>query len=572
MTDTNLVNNQVVASSNSQFISIVAENGEQFNPRQKIIFNIEPEIGFIKKDSYLVFDLLNNSTDKGRYTLQKNLGASAIIDRVDIYSKETGILLESNTNYCEWLNVMNQYMYDDTTNLVNHQGCGKPVQSWTHNVKKDGSVFAFRSIPSPRHIENNQLSPVASIHTNGGSPKYTTRRFCVPLMCGLFGAYEGGAEKAIPVMNFGGLRIEITLNAPKLALQPLGWSYVDTRPDYNAPESENLHDWVSGITVDDDNGVDQSATADACFFKFTAPANEGYRKNNLQDVGLVVGNKLTWSGTDSTDTAKTYTGTVSAIANTVDRDLTIDGKIIAHTSLMTITLSGGGAGINGVKTGSLKRVLDDCNYKVSNVEFRLKQIVPPDGVADSLMRGINYEYMGYEVFMNNIPTGSLRHQIPINSVASKSVATFTILHDTSNGEGEIHSSADMYNGILPDRCFLNEVVYFINNRLYPLRAYNPQNKGDRVLATNELVKSFRALGVQPANLGNADFCDLENYTNTPLISRELAREGMVFDLRNAEPELRLSFSASRTNILRANTFVFSKKIIQTTATGLQVIH
>ena len=572
MTDTNLVNNQVVASSNSQYISIVAENGEQFNPRQKIVFNIEPEIGFIKKDSYLVFDLLNNSTDKGRYTLQKNLGASAIIDRVDIYSKETGILLESNTNYCEWLNVMNQYMYDDTTNLVNHQGCGTPIQSWTHNVKTNGSVFAFRSIPSPRHIENNQLSPVSAVDTNGGLAKYTTRRFCVPLMCGLFGSYEGGMEKAIPVMNFGGLRIEITLNAPKLALQPLGWSYVDTRADYNAPESENLEDWVAGSTVDDDNGTDQSGTGDACVFKFTAGASVGYRKNNLQDVGLVVGNKMTWSGTDSTDTAKTYTGTVSAIVGSGDVDLTLDGKVVSHNSLMSITLSGGGAGINGVKTGKLKRVLDDCNYKLSNVEFRLKQIVPPDGVADSLMRGINYEYMGYEVFMNNIPTGSLRHQIPIHSVASKSVATFTILHDTSNGEGENFSSADIYNGILPDVAKVNEVVYFINNRLYPLRAYNPQNKGDRVLATNELVKSFRALGVQPANLGNADFCDLENYTNTPLISRELAREGMVFDLRNAEPELRLSFSGSRSNILRANTFVFSKKIIQTTATGLQVIH
>jgi hypothetical protein len=572
MTDTNLVNNQVVASSNSQYVSIVAENGEQFNPRQKIIFNIEPEIGFIKKDSYIVFDLLNNSADKGRYTLQKNLGASAIIDRVDIYSKETGILLESNTNYCEWLNVMNQYMYDDTTNLVNHQGCGTPIQSWSHNVNTGGNVSSFRSIPSPRHIENNQLSPVSSVDTNGGLAKYTTRRFCVPLMCGLFGAYEGGMEKAIPVMNFGGLRIEITLNAPKIALQPLGWSYVDTRQTYNAKESENLEDWVSGSTVDDDNATDQSGTANACVFKFTAGTSTGYRKNNLQDVGLVVGNKMTWSGTDSTDAAKTYTGTVSAIANTVDRDLTIDGKVITHSSLMSITLSGGGAGINGVKTGKLKRVPDDCNYKVSNVEFRLKQIVPPDGVADSLMRGINYEYMGYEVFMNNIPTGSLRHQIPINSVASKSVATFTILHDTSNGEGETHSSADMYNGILPNVANLNEVVYFINNRLYPLRAYNPQNKGDRVLATNELVKSFRALGVQPANLGNADFCDLENYTNTPLISRELAREGMVFDLRNAEPELRLSFSASRSHILRANTFVFSKKIIQTTATGLQVIH
>lgn len=572
MTDTNLVNNQVVASSNSQYISIVADNGEQFNPRQKVIFNIEPEIGFIKKDSYLVFDLLNNSADFGRFTLQKNLGASAIIDRVDIYSKETGILLESNTNYCEWLNVMNQYMYDDTTNLVNHQGCGTPVQSWTHNVKVNNAVVSKRSIPSPRHIENNQLSPVAALHTNGGAPKYTTRRFCVPLMCGLFGSYEGGMEKAIPVMNFGGLRIEITLNAPKIALQPLGWSYVNATVNHNSKEKEAVHDWVTGVGVDDDNGTDQRGTGDACIFKFTADTSTGYRKFNLQDVGLVVGNKMTWSGTDSTNTAKTYTGTVSSIVNATDRDLTVDGKVITHSALMSITLSGGGAGIHGVKSGSLKRVLTDCNYKLTNVEFRLKQIVPPDGVADSLMRGINYEYMGYEVFMNNIPTGSLRHQIPINSVASKSVATFTILHDTSNGEGELYSSADMYNGILPNVAKVNEVVYFINNRLYPLRAYNPQNKGDRVLATNELVKSFRALGVQPVNLGNADFCDLENYTNTPLISRELAREGMVFDLRNAEPELRLSFSGSRTNILRANTFVFSKKIIQTTATGLQVIH
>ena len=222
--------------------------------------------------------------------------------------------------------------------------------------------------------------------------------------------------------------------------------------------------------------------------------------------------------------------------------------------LLTITLSGGGNGINGVKTGTIKRVLDDCNYKVQNVEFRLKQIVPPDNVADSLMSGINYEFMSYEMFMNNIPTGSLRHQIPINSVASKAVATFTILHDSTNGEGELYSAADKYAGALPNEIDLNEVVFFINNRLYPLRAYNPQNKGDRVLTTNELVKAFRALGVQPANLGNADYCDLENYTNTPLICRELARNGMVFDLRNAEPELRLSFAAARNNILRANTF------------------
>ena len=76
-------------------------------------------------------------------------------------------------------------------------------------------------------------------------------------------------------------------------------------------------------------------------------------------------------------------------------------------------------------------------------------------------------------------------------------------------------------------------------------------------------------------LGNADYGGLEAYTFTPLIARELARNGMVFDIRNAEPELRLNFSAARSNdvgILRANTYVFSKKIIQSSPTGVQVIH
>ena len=145
-------------------------------------------------------------------------------------------------------------------------------------------------------------------------------------------------------------------------------------------------------------------------------------------------------------------------------------------------------------------------------------------------------------------------------------------YDTANDEGQIASALDMYNGSLPNDIHLNDIVYFINNRLYPLRSYNPQNKKDKVLNTNELVKAFKALGKQPLNLGSADFGDLENYANTPLIARELARNGMVFDLRNAEPELRIAFSQARANILRANTFVFSKKIIQTTATGVQVIH
>jgi hypothetical protein len=576
MTDSNLIANAVVAQSNSQYISIVAENGEQFNPNQKIIFNIEAEVGFVSQDSYLIFDVLNNSADKGRYCLQKNLGAHALIDRVDIFSKETGILLESNTHYATWANIENQYLFDDTTNLSNHQGVGKPVQSWKHQVAADGTASTVRSVPNPRFIENNQLSPVAALTTNGGAACYTTRRFCIPLKVGLFGAYDDTNTNAIPVLAFGGLRIEITLAKPKIALQPLGYNYKDIAHQSKNADVEG--DWVEGLALTD-------APADMDTTTFTAVKTlttaQGWRTNHLQDLGLVVGNKVKVNGkVNATKYGKNadddfqITGTIATIVPSTAQDILINGKTHSVSKTITITFTAAAVvNIDGYKDAIMKRVLDDCNYKVMNTEFRLLQVVAPPNIADSIVKGgLNYQFNSYEVFFSNIPTGSLRHQIPINSVASKALALFTMLYDSSNAEGESYSSADMYNGALPSHINLNDIVYFINNRLYPLRSYNPQNKADKVLAQNELVKALKAIGKLPMNLGNADFADLEGYTNTPLVCRELARKGMVFDLRNAEPELRLAFSAARSQILRANTFVFSKKIVQTTANGVQVIH
>ena len=569
MTDSNLVANAVVANASSQYISIVPENGEQFNPQQKIIYNIEPEIGFIKKDSYLVFDILNNSSDFSRVTLNKNLGAHAIIDRVDIYSKETGVLLESNTHYAQWCNIENQYMYDSTNNLSNHQGVGSPVSSRFSVVSGTNVVTGGRTLAGAHLIENNQLSPVDN-GANGGAPTYTPRRFCIPLMVGLFGAYEAD-EKAIPIMPFGGLRIEITLARPEIALQDLGWRAKNIA--FNSKDKDRIFDWKAPLAPLTPNPHNDSG-AQTLTLKWVADGNHGWTKD-LQDTGLCVGNKLqVLSGKDNTTSADLVAGSyaITAITGATAQDRVINGVATSVYTELFIVLNYGATGPNGNKNVTVKKVVSNNNYKVINTEFRLLQVVPPPNVMDGLMKGINYQFTGYEVFFDNVPTASLRHQIPIHSVASKALAVFTMLYDTANDEGQIASSLDMYNGSLPNDIHLNDIVYFINNRLYPLRSYNPQNKKDKVLNTNELVKAFKALGKQPLNLGSADFGDLENYANTPLIARELARNGMVFDLRNAEPELRIAFSQARANILRANTFVFSKKIIQTTATGVQVIH
>ncbi len=564
MTDSNLQSNAVVASANSQFISIVPENGEQFRPGQKIIYNIEPEIGFIKKDSYMVFDVLNDSAEEQRFCFHKNLGAHSIIDRVDIYSKETGVLLESNTHYAQWCNIENQYFNDSSDQLSQHEGVGKPIQSWKNYVDAAFAGKSVRSLADPMKIENNLLSPV----DNNNDPAYTTRRFLIPLKVGLFGAYDA-EEKAIPILAFGGLRIEITLQRPKLALQRLGFHYKN--PASGETNLDDLLDVVAGLTTAAGGGNQTGTQNCAVTLDLGAAANVAF-VNDKKATGLITGNTMTFTGTDGNGDY-TYTGIINQILFAQNKDFVIDGKVHSGFQKMVIQLIGGGkAGPDGLLADGKLVAKNSPSYVVKKCEFRLLQIVPPPQVADSMSQGINYEYTGYEVFLNNVPTDVLRHQIPIHSVASKAIATFTQLYSTANDEGQLQSSADFYNGILPDGASLISVVYFINNRLYPLRAYNPQNKADKVLAINELVKAFRALGKQPTNLGNADYGNLDNYSNTPLICRELARLGMVFDLRNAEPELRLEFSAARTAVLRANTYVFSKKIVQTTATGVQVIH
>ena len=114
--------------------------------------------------------------------------------------------------------------------------------------------------------------------------------------------------------------------------------------------------------------------------------------------------------------------------------------------------------------------------------------------------------------------------------------------------------------------------------MMPLNAYNPNPKGDKVITLNEVVKAWSSIGVQCKSLGSGEYADLDIYTNRFMIARQLARDGSVFNLQNAEPQIRLTFTAPRGvdahNIARNNinmlSYVFSKQIISISDSGLQI--
>lgn len=632
---------EIKVQAATKYLSIVPENGETFQPGQKIIYNIEADVGYLKKDSYLVMDVANVTADNGRCGFGI-AGIHSIIRDVNIYAKDTGVLLESLQNYGQWAAIENQYMHDDKTQLGIKEGVQIPCKI-NHQSFNNNNPVISRNILDPHIVSNTLISPV----DNNGAAIYLAKRFCFPLRSGIFNHWSD--DRLIPVLNMGGLRIEITLQDSDLVLQqmgsannnpaiqnaiggnPSGFAVRDIN-DSNTPAADENYgavceNRVSNIvqtignlqagTADKGNAVYSGqacigGTGNGCTINFTVAggaiqavglevATAGTGGGSGYTVGdvLTISNATTGGTQDSTITVVTVSrdngnictlthstvnncgfavGNVLSIKDSnnlnaapiLGRSITAIAENPDDATKVDITVNG--ASIPDATNIRLRKVTTGANapkYKIVNTEWRLCQVQPDKSQRAKLSKNLNYEYLSYDLFLDNIPSASLRHQIPINSVASKAKAIFTSLIRPNTERNS--SQPEYYSGTIPTESLVNSIVYWINNRLYPLRDYNPNIKADKVLSLNEIVKSFKAINKTPLCLGDNIGQESNDYNQTHLICRELARNNFVFDLRNAEPEIRLAFSAARAEVLRAQSFVFSNKIIQTSATGVQVV-
>ena len=234
----------------------------------------------------------------------------------------------------------------------------------------------------------------------------------------------------------------------------------------------------------------------------------------------------------------------------------------ATTKVTFDSVIGAGASLAEVK---FKFASDD---RAATVRPTLK--IVSVAIAPKVSLPFNYQFTGYDLFVNTLPASSLKHQQDINSVASKAVCINSMYVNGNKEKDRTQSS--YFAGATPTDLNLNSVQYFINNKLYPVQSYNPQPKQERVVNENENVKAFRTINREPKNLGDNAGGNLEVYTNTYLHSRELARNQYVFDLRDAEPQIRTEYSGARTDNHTINSYVWSKRIINVSNDGMRVIH
>lgn len=531
----------LISSSGSRLVSIAPSNATEFSQGQKIIFDLDASLGYIKgRDTYLVLDVLNTSADASRWTFPQGAGAHALINRIDIYSRSTGQHLETLENYNQWACIETQHTHDDFTNIQQLEGVGSPCHQFVNGYDAVGD---FREILQldPRKIENNLLSPMDGDLKN---PLYATRRFLIQPKCGVFRHWD--TEQITPCVNMGGLRIEIIMEQNNLVCKRLG--AVAARPgDVDRPRQiDLLNDGIALLDV---------AAGGSALMGTNSAEDDGYFPN-LESLGLAVGNQVKIEG-DNAGTIETYTATIT--------DLTVSGTAGQINIAIAPAIPATAPDLTDVK---LKVVDTYTSYQVKAAEMRVAVMMVPPAVIPSLKGALMYEFTSYDHFLDTIAATERRHQVPINSVASKARAVFSHFTDV-NTESNM-SLMSYYAGLAPSDMDLNSCQYFINNRLYPLRAYNPDAKADKPIAVNEVVKAMKACGMAPINLGSNEAGNLNDYTNSFVVARELARGEYVADLRNAEPEIRLGFSATRAGNIRVNTFVFSRKVVNIGVSGVAV--
>lgn len=512
-------------SENSRFISLTPTNGTEFTEGKKVIFEVPPSISFIKgQDSYISVDLQNTSDNKVMGHPNLLAGASSLIERVDIFSLENGQLLESLRNYNIWSAIENQYAVEDETQIVLKQGCMTPHRS--HIVGSNAETKALTRTKESLTVHQAGATRLSSIDKAGADRSFS-HKFIIPLRCGVFNHYSK-EEKLTPNLLYGGLRIELVLARNEQVM-----NRVLSQDDTGA--THTMKDHAGGFPIDNIGAANVAVTTANC--------------RSAQNLGLVVGQQVRIVNSDGSADA---TRNITAITHNANK--------------MRVTFDGAAFTINTNNPRIAHPANTVMKYNVKNMELKVLEVIPPQDLMRAAIKESQIDYVSYEVFVDNLPASSLNHQVEFPSVATKAKAVFT--HYVLNTDENDDTTPSYYSGSAPTDTNLNSVQYFINNKLYPLKAYNPDSFNDRIVAYNEMVKAFRACGITVKRLG--DSRNAGDYSFTYLTARELARGDFVYPLKDAEAQLRTEYSGVRAANHKLISFVFSVRSVMIDQNNLSV--
>jgi len=513
-------NNALGSLVASKTISIVPQNGTEFEVTkgQKVIFEIDASMGLVKgRDSMLALDILNASPDYKRLALNGTAGCDGLISRVDIYSRTSGVHLETMDHYNQVMAIANQYYFEDKANLQSLQGCGKKVFAQEYDATAADVVPVE---PSVTNVEDAQLSPIANQGgTDDAKAVYNFRRYMSPLKCGVFRYWDD--ERLCPVAALGGLRIEITLEDPKICSHYMNGQQVDgTKIDIVDQSGDGLpiQDNSAGANIDSTN--DQT----------------------VQYSGFAIGNQVVVNYVDNAGAPQTHNSTIVGLSRAANK---------LRTTLADAVPAGNKTAVKMFLRGETRALR-------VRPQLRVVSVAPTADLIKEMSKGINYSFTSYDYFVDMIMSTARRHLVEINSVATKAVALWTSFNSTAESSSLF---SNYFSGFDANEMNFSEYQYFLKGRLVPVRAVDPREFREKIIAQHEFAKALNSVNIEPKDLGNTDGKNIEQYTNRFCIGRELAKRGYYYSLRDSEGQLRLGFANDLPTNTETNTYVWSIRVI-----------
>ena len=179
---------------------IPSSNGLSYSAGRTIILEIPETIDFLSpSESYLKLDFKIDGDIASNLVAREDAGISSLFENVRVYSRRTGILLESVQEY------------GSLVSTILHSQTNEP-----HRSKLQATEGAFCGWLS----HGNPFFEDGTGAQGEGNVTFKTSTYCLRLHgLGMFDSYE---NQAIPVGAFGGLRVEIdTVRNPEKGLQRL---------------------------------------------------------------------------------------------------------------------------------------------------------------------------------------------------------------------------------------------------------------------------------------------------------------------------------------------------------------
>ena len=551
-------------------ISVPAEHGLDYDPGQKIEFQIPSSINFFQpKESYLKFDVeITNplaATNPAYLQLDGQLGGQVLIKDIRIYSGGSGrILLEEFQNY----NVLTAVKYDYELNDSIKQKRALTEGCVYYNEVSRSTTGLIQD--TANNVSENPYFNAPGI--NGGEGTSKKCKCLLPLNTGIF-----SNDKIFPVGLTEGLIVEIILEDASKCIRTLDTVMKNRKLMGNpvflssgavvgnfpvpVPADPNLNpvypvlavtpgtDGFSNFFVRRDNSQGINDDVGGSLFPFTIGQKIGFININTM---VEVTSTTPGDGGVGIITNINYT---AGTENCVEITLSTIYSPVANMTLDTVIID---KSIFSATTAAWKPT-----YQITDCEFIVQQVTMPQGYTaklSSMMKeggAMNYDFLSFTNYKTSQIQSELVTTLNIPLVQQRAKAILAIPVDAGNYSQKdsmrgIGTEIEYYDrqdetargqnrsvrpGLVGISDQLTQYQLFYDGRLNPSRKVVCSRISSKVSVDQqpliELEKALVMSGMKPHSM--------LNFQKNFLVGRALSLQDGIYDTRGRDFQLQLEY-------------------------------